>query len=207
MREVDQLHPMLEKELWVFGDEYASAVSEVGLTEALNRALGRSAGLPRQQVRCADGRRGRVDLMLRHRRRRAGQTSPRRRTEAAQRAPAGEGSHAGPLLRLQLVENQRYRHDEQTKWDFWLVGNAINDIVRWMIESHGQGGGLIQNDGRISIRVVTWGEVLDTCETQLKNHQERLIYASDHARSARYAERTHADADIVRLLAAHNHTA
>ncbi|MFF9915315.1 hypothetical protein [Streptomyces sp. NPDC013457] len=49
MREVDQLHRMLEKELWVYRDEYASAVSEVGLTEALERALGRTPGVPRSR--------------------------------------------------------------------------------------------------------------------------------------------------------------
>ncbi|WP_258539959.1 hypothetical protein [Streptomyces ipomoeae] len=37
LREKDQLHRMLEKELWIFGDEYSHTVSEIGLTKALNR--------------------------------------------------------------------------------------------------------------------------------------------------------------------------
>ncbi|MFD3329590.1 ATP-binding protein [Streptomyces sp. NPDC058701] len=202
MREVDQLHRMLEKELWIFGDAYASAVSEVGLTEALERALGRVDGVPRQQVRRADGRSGRLDLML-SAVSGAGQTKrhlvvelKRPSVTLAEKEVAQVRSYAFTVSR-----DQRYSHDDQTKWDFWLVGNAIDDVVRWMIESHGEGGGLIQNDGRISIRVVTWGEILDTCEEQLKKQQERLNYASSHARSAAYAERAHADADVVQLLA------
>jgi hypothetical protein len=41
MREKDQLHRMLEKELWIFGDEYTHGVSEIGLTTALSRHLPR----------------------------------------------------------------------------------------------------------------------------------------------------------------------
>jgi hypothetical protein len=39
LRERDQLHRMLEKELWAFGDAYTVAVSEVGLAEACDRSL------------------------------------------------------------------------------------------------------------------------------------------------------------------------
>ncbi|MFF3343135.1 ATP-binding protein [Streptomyces flavidovirens] len=208
MREVDQLHRMLEKELWVFGDEYASAVSEVGLTEALERALGRSPGVPRQQVRRADGRGGRLDLMLSavagagQNKRHLVVELKRPSVTLAEKEVAQVRSYA-----FTVSKDERYSHDDQTKWDFWLIGNTIDEVVRWMIESHGEGGGLIQNDGRISIRVVTWGEILDTCESQLKKQQERLNYASSQARSAEYAERAHADANVLHLLTSRNDTA
>ncbi|MCX5174009.1 ATP-binding protein [Streptomyces virginiae] len=208
MREVDQLHPMLEKELWVFGDEYASAVSEVGLTEALERALGRRAGVPRQQVRRADGRGGRLDLML-SAVSGAGQTK-RHLVVELKRPSVTLGEKELAQVRsyaFTVSKDERYGHDNETRWDFWLIGNAIDDVVRWMIESHGEGGGLIQNDGRIRIRVVTWGELLDSCEEQLTKQQERLNYASSQARSTQYAERAHADADVVRLLTAHDDSA
>ncbi|WP_331721224.1 ATP-binding protein [Streptomyces sp. NBC_00212] len=208
MREVDQLHRMLEKELWVFGDEYASAVSEVGLTEALERALGRSPGVPRQQVRRADGRGGRLDLMFSavagagQNKRHLVVELKRPSVTLAEKEVAQVRSYA-----FTVSKDERYSHDDRTKWDFWLIGNTIDDVVRWMIESYGEGSGLIQNDGRISIRVVTWGEILDACESQLKKQQERLNYASSQARSAEYAKRAHADANVLHLLTSHNDTA
>src|ERR1035437_10213933 len=60
------LHPMLEHELWVFGEEYNLMSSERGLTELLRNHL-RLSGLPAEvsePVRTWDGKSGRTDLHL-----------------------------------------------------------------------------------------------------------------------------------------------
>ena len=60
------LHPMLERELWIFGEEYNLMSSERGLTELLRNHL-RLSGLPAEvdePVRTWDGKGGRTDLHL-----------------------------------------------------------------------------------------------------------------------------------------------
>jgi site-specific recombinase len=65
-RERDHLHQMLERELWVFGEQYNMMISERSLTAVLDRhlaLLGRTRE-DKQVVTRMDGTIGRVDLML-----------------------------------------------------------------------------------------------------------------------------------------------
>ena len=76
VKERKELHKILEKELWVFGDEYTMLTSDKGLDEVLQRHLAtlrpeRGAGDRGRQRRYgeSDGSRGIVDLMLSQQRR------------------------------------------------------------------------------------------------------------------------------------------
>ncbi|MEU9647293.1 hypothetical protein AB0D72_35780, partial [Streptomyces sp. NPDC048188] len=96
-----------------------------------------------------------------------------------------------------VTHDERYRADQDTRWEFWLVGNSIADIVRWQNPD-----GYLRKDDRVTIRIVEWGEVIDACEERLRAQRDRLAYASDQAHSIDYAQRVHADADVVQLLTA-----
>ena len=63
--ERDHLHPMLERELWIFGEAYHLMSSERGLTEMHVTTSISSASLARRRTRTRwDEKRGRVDLHL-----------------------------------------------------------------------------------------------------------------------------------------------
>jgi hypothetical protein len=96
-----------------------------------------------------------------------------------------------------VTTDERYRHDEETRWEFWLVDNSISDVVQWQYPR-----GYVKDDGRVTIRIITWGAIIDSCEERLRKQRERLDYASDQTHSIEYAQRVHADADVVPLLAA-----
>ena len=69
LREVDQLHPMVARNLWLFGEEWTLARTEVGLTSVLAEhlhLLGGDIALEGrlESVRSDDGRAGRVDILL-----------------------------------------------------------------------------------------------------------------------------------------------
>ncbi len=69
LREVDQLHPMVPRNLWLFGEEWTLARTEVGLTSVLAEhlhLLGGDIALEGrlESVRSDDGRAGRVDILL-----------------------------------------------------------------------------------------------------------------------------------------------
>jgi hypothetical protein len=64
--ERDHLHPMLERELWIFGEQYHLMSSERGLTEMARNHLN-LLGLPSKKVEPVkrwDEKTGRVDLHL-----------------------------------------------------------------------------------------------------------------------------------------------
>ncbi|MFB7126423.1 ATP-binding protein [Kitasatospora sp. NPDC056273] len=208
LREKDQLHRMLEKELWVFGDQYASAVSEIGLTEALERHLsmldeasGTPTRRPPQQVRRADGSSGRLDLMLSAV---VGAGDDKRHLVVELKRPnltlTDKEITQVRSYAYTVTNDQRFRHDQDVKWDFWLVGNEIAPAAQWQINASNLSDGRLQDDGRVSIRVVRWGEILDNCEERLRKQQERLNYASTQARAAEYAGRVHSDANILTLV-------
>ncbi|MCX5561081.1 ATP-binding protein [Streptomyces sp. NBC_00038] len=199
MREKDQLHRMLEKELWIFGDEYGHAVSEIGLTKALNRHLPRLDGrtVPQQRVQLHNGTSGRLDLLLSCVSG-AGRTKQhlvvelkRPRTVLSETEVAQINSYA-----YAVTTDERYRHDDQTHWEFWLVGNSIDGVVQWQHPD-----GYVKNDDRVTIRIITWGAIIDACEERLRKQRERLDYASDQTHTIEYAQRVHSDADVVPLLA------
>ncbi|QEV37349.1 hypothetical protein CP978_01045 [Streptomyces nodosus] len=133
LREKDQLHRMLEKELWIFGDEYSHAVSEIGLAKALNRHLPRLEGrtVPQQRDQLHNGTSGRLDLLLSSVSG-SGRTKQqlvvelkRPRTVLSEAEVAQINSYA-----YAVTTDERYRHDEETCWEFWLVGNSIDDVVQ-----------------------------------------------------------------------------
>ncbi|MCX4564689.1 ATP-binding protein [Streptomyces phaeochromogenes] len=198
LREKDQLHRMLEKELWIFGDEYNRAVSEIGLTKALNRHIPRLEGrtVPQQRVQVHTGTSGRLDLLLSavsgasRSKQHLVVELKRPRTVLSETEVAQINSYA-----YAVTQDERYRHDEETRWEFWLVGNSIHEVVQWQYPD-----GYIKNDSRVSIRIITWGEIIDACEERMRTQRERLDYASDPAHIIEYAQRVHADADVVSLL-------
>ncbi|MFG1645731.1 ATP-binding protein [Amycolatopsis sp. NPDC049252] len=64
-REVDQLHPMLVREPWIFGDEWSLSLSESGLSRVVRDAVTRSgAEFAPSPVALPSGKRGRVDMVF-----------------------------------------------------------------------------------------------------------------------------------------------
>lgn len=70
MREVDQLHPLVRDNFWLFGEEWRLSGSEMGLTNVLREVVGDDIALEVDLIRdggtvlLPDGKRGRVDLLL-----------------------------------------------------------------------------------------------------------------------------------------------
>ncbi|MDX5565252.1 hypothetical protein PYK79_20785 [Streptomyces sp. ID05-04B] len=65
-REVDQLHPMLVNEPWVFGDEWGLALSEAGLTRVVRTLMTQrdDVEFASEPVTLPSGKRGRVDMVF-----------------------------------------------------------------------------------------------------------------------------------------------
>jgi hypothetical protein len=70
MREVDQLHPLIRNNVWIFGEEWKLSGSEMSLTNVLRAVVGDEVALEVDLIReggkvlLPEGKRGRVDLLL-----------------------------------------------------------------------------------------------------------------------------------------------
>jgi hypothetical protein len=194
--ERDQLHKILESELWIFGDHFEQALSERGLTNVLRehiKVLGRD-DLVTEPVRQADGSLARVDLML-------------------SASVAGRGTRRAEHLVVELkaphvkigtseigqIENYAtavlddprfYNHD--TYWEFWLLGNELDAAAQRRIDSNNNPEtGLIQTQDNHRIWVLQWSRMLSSQRRRLQFMRDRLEHSSNEEEAIGYLRKTH----------------
>lgn len=208
--ERQHLHRILEDETWVFGEEYALAVSEAGLTRVLQhhiKLLGRDEIAPDPgSVRDAVGKQRRVDLML-------GATAPQTRdirehlvVELKRPSVAIGTTELEQVTDYALAVAADDRFDKKrTRWEFWAVSTSVEDAVERRRRSYGQHG-LAYRDPDVPVRVwvKTWAEVFHDAEHRLKYVKDQLGVAPDERSALEYLQRMHAEKlpDIARQQAA-----
>lgn len=159
------LHPILNGELWVFGEGYSVMRSEKSLTDLARTHL-QLAGLPDETATVVrhDGRTGRTDLHLAV----CDQQHDRIRHLVVElKAPHVK------LGRKELDQVEDYANtvvdtpafaNGRSDWDFILVGTTLDDIVRRRLIAHRDDGLFWRNadQGKPRVRafVRTWSEIL-----------------------------------------------
>jgi hypothetical protein len=176
--ERQELHRILaEGRTWVFGEDYALAVSDGGLTKVLDAHLqllgrGTESGAP---VRDAAGRRKIIDLMLSA----ADQRQDRRRHLVVELKRPSLKLTDKELTQITkyamaVASNERFRA-EGVRWDFWLVGNDMDEYVDKLTKEEGNSGIYKEFDG-YTIRVRRWADVLEENRRRLHFYKEHLDY-------------------------------
>ena len=195
--ERDRLHPILEGELWIFGDHFDSAISEKGLTNVLREhiaILGRDE-LIQEPVRREDGTTARLDLMLSAR-------------------VAGRGSRKAEHLVVELkspsvilgmkeygqiheyatavLGNPRF-YNSETYWEFWLLGNEFDSsLTRLVEEQTDRQPGLAASGDNYSVWVLPWSRLIEDHRRRLLFMKEALEHHADEGAAIEYLRRTHA---------------
>lgn len=195
VKERAELHRILEREQWVFGEHYHLMVSDQSLDAVLKRhlqSLGRDpASMQLSPVRREDGTVGIVDLML-------GQASrgSRGREHLVIELKA-------PKVRITQKETGQIKSyaeavakDPQfastdAQWDFWVISTEMDEIVRRDATQPHEPPGRIANWGNVRVWARTWSEVVNDCETRLHYYREQLEHdpAAEHA--SEYLQRVH----------------
>ena len=197
VKERDELHRILESECWVFGEEYGLHVSDRSLNEVLNqhcRLLGRETPTPAPVLR-EDGRRGQVDLML---------SRAARLRKAERHHLVVELKRSNVVLGMiefaqvnsyaqAVMADDRFR-DTNVTWDFWLVGNAMDDSLRQLAHQHDRVPGCAVSQPTFRIWVRTWGEIIEDCQERLRFYAEQLEYQSTTEHAMDYLIREHTEA-------------
>ncbi|SCE01452.1 Histidine kinase-, DNA gyrase B-, and HSP90-like ATPase [Streptomyces sp. TverLS-915] len=196
VKERTELHRVLENECWVFGEEYGLHVSDRSLNEVLRqhcRLLDREAPVPGPVLR-EDGSRGIVDLMLsRAARHRKGE---RHHLVVELKRPSltlGMTEFAQINSYAQAVMNDDRFRDPTVTWDFWLVGNAMDDGLRQVAHQPDRMPGCAITHPSYRIWVRTWGEIIEDTQERLRFYSEQLEYQSSTEHAMDYLIRAHGD--------------
>ncbi len=174
--ERDHLHPMLERELWIFGEAYHLMSSERGLTEMARNHM-RLLGLPVKKVEPVkrwDEKSGRVDLHL---------AVKMEEFEVARHLVVELKAPGITLGRKELnqvddyadtiLEKSVFATDKAT-WDIILVGTDYDSVVENRFIAGARSQGLVLSPeprpGRPRVRVFArrWRDILDENRARLR---------------------------------------
>lgn len=206
--ERDHLHPMLERELWVFGEAYNLMSSERGLTELARNHLG-LLGLPNKEVvpvKRWDERAGRVDLHL---------AVKMKEFEVARHLIVELKAPAVRLGRKELNQVDDYADTileksvfatEKASWDIILVGTDYDSVVENRFLAGARAQGLVLSPepkpGRPTVRVFVrrWRDILDENRTRLRLMTSNLEHDPSLEDGLRHIREQYSDLLPERLL-------
>ena len=166
MREVDQLHPLVKDNIWLFGEEWTLSGSEMGLTSVLRDTVGNDVALEQDLVRegaqvlLPGGKRGRVDLLLQ--RTLIAPDQRRHRLVIELKRPSVAIGDA------ELTQVKRYARAlannpaaGNSRWEFWLVGATVKDEIEGDLNPLDRDWGHVINAANYDVRVTHWGQLLN----------------------------------------------
>lgn len=173
-----QLHRLLIRHVWMFGDEYTLDTDDEELRNCLRKhieLLGREELAPDVQVTLIDGKDGIPDVMLSRRFKRDRQQIEHLVLEL-KRPSERLGQKA-----ISQIKNYAYTVSADSRfsktevsWRFVLLGNELDDYARQDISSDHLPYGCIHRKGNLSIWVQEWGSVLHEAEQRHEFFREKL---------------------------------
>ena len=198
-KERSQLHRILANETWLFREEYALTADDTTLTTALKAhvaLLGRRDLAPEEleagEVLDVNGNRAVVDLMLsrviEH------HADHREHVVIELKRPS---VHIGDTELSQIkkyaatVLNDARFAATDTRWEFWIVGDAIKDEIKYEINQDHREPGVAVQSSQMVVRVVTWANIIQAARHRLKFVQHSLDYDATTDNGMDYLHRTH----------------
>lgn len=202
VKERDNLHRILERESWVFGEQFHMMSSEIGLTNALRhhlKLLGREDARV-TPVTKVDGTQGRLDLMFSVV---AKEQDRNRHLVVELKAPhvvagSNEAAQIKDYARA-IVEDAQFA-GTHTVWDFMLVVNDYDRGVQKDINQVGRPRGILDEseidpDSPVSYRVWVrrWSEILESADKRMLYYKDNLAHDPSLADIRRYLKDNHGD--------------
>lgn len=197
LRERTQLHRLLVRHVWLFGDEYTLDTDDENLRIVLQKhlhLLGREALAPDAEVTLINGKEGIPDLML-----------SRRFKRDRQRVEHLVLELKRPSLRLGATEITQIKTYAYTvsadsrfsktdvDWRFILLGNELDSYAEQEIGSDNLPYGCVHQKGNLSIWVQQWGHTLHEAEQRHEFFRERLNYEASNAEGLAYLKQHYHD--------------
>ncbi|MEQ1484555.1 hypothetical protein [Methyloglobulus sp.] len=194
--ERDQLHKILEKEAWLFHEEFSLAGSEQRLEEVLNfhlDTLGKRED-DTDPVEVGEGRTGRIDLMF----------------HKTIQPKIGEYDYLivelkRPSIKINsnvlrqieeyaiAVANDPRFHGVPTRWTFIVVANELDNFAKEKANQRDRPKGQVYNSANLNITVWAkeWADVINNSRSKLQFVNQQLDYEADRESAKEYLKKTH----------------
>lgn len=194
--ERDQLHKILEKEAWIFREEFYLAASE----ETLEDVLAKHIGLLKDRedddpVDVGEGKSGRIDLMLQR------AIQPRNGEYdylVVELKRPSQKINATVLSQIEgyamaVANDERFR-GLKAKWTFMVISNDFDDVAKRKANQRDRPSGMVYDDAdmNVSVWAKTWSEIISDAKSRLHFVNKQLSYQADRDSSKEYLIKTHA---------------
>lgn len=177
--EKHNLHAMLEREPWVFGDEYGLAASEVTLTTLLKRHLPRlRPDEPISPITSTTGKSLRIDMLLGCEIG-TGSKEQKEFLVIELKRPSLEIStkEKNQLDEYAFAVSEDPQFDKtKTKWTFLIIGKELHPMIERAVNQDRLPQGFWQVDTNIKVGAATWGQILTKCRSRLQWYRQALSY-------------------------------
>ena len=189
LKERQQLHRIIAENVWIFGEQYSLSVDDQSLTQVLKKhteALKLDVNMEKPVLK-ADGKRGILDLMLSRKIQLVGTKVQEHLVIELKRPKAIIGRDEIAQIEeyaIAVSEDERF-HSTSVSWEFWLVGNDINEYAQRRVNQSDRVPGLIirQSNPSISVWVKTWAQIIEDCNSRLQFFSDELKYIPDPTES------------------------
>ncbi|MBL7649680.1 MAG: ATP-binding protein [Candidatus Hydrogenedentes bacterium] len=173
-----QLHRLLVHEIWLLGEEYVLGADDDGLRDLLQSHLsimGREELAPDVEVKLIDGKDGIPDLML-YRRRKVDQNQFEHLVIELKRPrdPLGQEETSQIKKYAFTVARDGRFNTQNCRWQFWLLGNELDEFVREETSSNALPEGCIHDGNGVKIWVKRWADVLNDARARYDFFREQL---------------------------------
>jgi len=190
-RERTQLHRLVARHAWIFGDQYHLSSDDESLTTVLKKhlALRGDEIIIEDPVIMDDGRTGIVDLML-SKRIKVGRNQYQHLVIELKRPSVSiDYSVLGQVDKyaLAIINDERFKNSD-TKWVFWAVSNNIDDSTK----AKGIDKPIFAYPNA-EIWVRDWGSIIDENRERLEFFQQQLNYSATKNTGLEYLRRKHAE--------------
>lgn len=192
--ERDQLHKILEKEAWIFREDFNLTGSEENLNEVLNKHLHLLGGRcdDDSKVLRPDGTVGRVDLMLSKARKPNEGKYEHLVVELKRSSKKIDASVIAQIKSYAFTVASDPRFDKaNTAWTFIAVSNEFDAYAHEEASQSGRASGLIHVKDNITVWIYTWAELLNMAKTRLSYFQTQLNYEANRESATQYLIETH----------------
>lgn len=176
-REIDQLHPLIRDNAWIFGETWQLTASEKSLRTVLRDVIEDDVILEDDlegflgTAEVEDRRR--IDLLLE--RTFYGPEELRHRLVVELKRPSVElGVRESQQIAGYATRLSGNPGTGSSKWTFLLIGSEIKDELKPQLNQLNRKKGLLVNTEDCDVFVTTWGDQLNECENRYRFYHDQL---------------------------------
>lgn len=208
LKERSQLHRLLAKNTWIFGDAFTLSVDDKSLTEVLKKhaSSGKIEINIDEPVKRIDGKTGIIDLML-------SRQIPRNHNNELEhlivelKAPqviiGKKEIDQIEGYAIAVASDERFRGMD-TKWHFWLIANDYDQYAKIKLSDKNNNEGILfhfKNDINVTVWLKTWSQLLNENKHRLSFIRDKLNYNIDRNQALHLLKKTYAEyIDGIKVL-------